>query len=187
MNESALLDAELGKVIATMINESHRGCVLVGVSLVEWKMAEALTSFFRGRHNLDTELDIEKQITIMLDPLHEKSILGAAAARARMCRILGLISEETHRLLKDVLRFRNHHFAHFRGEARLTDQGVRKSLHALNDQLPLGKLKVLAALSGRGQIDEEQRLFMRIIIYLFSCLHGKTTQSPDITPNPTLP
>ena len=116
-------DELIERVHGVMKGESDRGCVLVGASLIEWQMAELLTAVFLGRHPGETEVeDIKKQIDRMLNPTHEKSILGAAAARARMCRVLNLITEPMHRLLKDFLVFRNEYFAHAHSDVRFTDQ-----------------------------------------------------------------
>jgi hypothetical protein len=164
---SPLTDAEFQCVLDAMISESHRGCVLVGVALLEWKMAEVLKSTLLLRHEEEERSRIEKEIETMLNPLNEKSILGAAAARGRMCRVLGLISHETHKLLKDVLAFRNKYFAHFRGKSKLTDEHVKSALEALNAQLPLGKVPTLKIYQRGLRLDKEHSVFMRIVIYLF--------------------
>jgi hypothetical protein len=41
---------ELERVYDTMKDESHRGCVLVGASLIEWQMGELLNDTFLANH-----------------------------------------------------------------------------------------------------------------------------------------
>lgn len=165
MGRSPLSDEELHLVLDTMVNESHRGCVLVGVALIEWKLEQVITVALTARHEARKVALVEKEIKIMLDPLHEKSVLGSAAARARMCRVLNLISDHTHKALKELFRFRNQHFAHFRGRAKLTNARIKKDLESLNDRVPYGKTPLVKF--DHGKLDHEHLMFVRIIIYLF--------------------
>jgi hypothetical protein len=126
---------EIKSVLATMIGESDRGKVLVAASLIEWQMERLLKVAFLSRHK-EPDAKLIEQIKFMLDPTHEKSILGAAAPRARMCRLLGLISEETHCSLKKFLVFRNHHFAHARRDVSLSNPPILKDLNALLAMMP---------------------------------------------------
>jgi hypothetical protein len=107
----------------------------------------------------------------MLDPTSAKSILGAAAARARMCRALNLISAETHKLLKKFLIFRNEHFGHSRAAAKLTDEKINKDLIRLRKLAPPGFEDFFSEHQGAKGI------YMTIVVILFALL-GPANQ-PD--------
>jgi hypothetical protein len=180
---SPLSDRELQRVINTMVGESHRGCVLAGVALLEWKMREVLKKTFLKLHGESPSDKVLKDIDFMLDPNSDKSILGSAAARARMCKVCGIISEETHKLFKDLFVFRNHYFAHIYRDATLKSPSAKRALAKLNDQIPLSKLKVLKVFGKR--IEEEHLQFMRIIIYSFIQLDEGVDQNHHTESQPT--
>ena len=128
---------EAGKLFSVMNEESERGCVLVGASHIEWRMGEVLRTKFLSQHGEEHCTDnLVTQINTILNPVAEKSILGSAAARARMCSVMGLISEETHSALKSLLVFRNEHFAHARTNAKFSDLSIAKALDKLVKKMP---------------------------------------------------
>lgn len=154
---------EIDHVFAVMKGESDRGCVLVGASLIEWQMGELLKAVFLDRHPYHSK-KLKGQIEIMLNPFGEKSILGAAAPRARMCRALNLISEDTHELLKAFLVFRNEHFAHARREAKLSDDKIRADLEKLRAAVPEGFDFIIRSK------EEARGIFTSIVVILYFLL-----------------
>jgi hypothetical protein len=156
---------ELDRVYDAMKGESHRGCVLVGASLIESQMGKLLESTFLSRHEAPND-EIREQVKVMLNPSSEKSILGTAAARARMCRSLNLISAETHKLLKKFLIFRNQHFGHSFEAAKLTDEKILRDLNKLCKLTPRGFTDFFAREGNRGP----KGRFLLLVVILYALL-----------------
>jgi hypothetical protein len=157
-----------------MKGESHRGCVSIGASLIESQMGKLLEATFLSRHE-EPDDEIREQIKVMLNPNSEKSILGGAAARARMCRSLNLISAETHKLLKKFLVFRNQHFGHSFDEAKLSDERILKDLNKLCKLAPHGFKEFFEQEGERGP----KGRFLVIVVILYALLDPR--HQPDHT------
>lgn len=163
-NQETPSDAVISTVHDVMLGESDRGCVLVGASLIEWQMAELLRAVFLEMHP-ETTAKLETHINTMLNPTSEKSILGAAAARARMCRSLNLISEQMYQLLKHFLVFRNDHFAHAHSNVRFTDPDIKKGLDKLMRLVPEG-FRILF----ESRVHNERDTYSMLVVILYYSL-----------------
>jgi hypothetical protein len=170
-NRESPSDQMIAMVTDVMRGESDRGCVLAGAALIEWQMAELLRAVFLERHP-ETTPEIEEQIRHMIEPTNEKSILGAAAARGRMCRALNLVSEDIHKLLKKFLKFRNQHFAHAHRLVRLTNPSIKRDLDKLWLLVPEDFQGIFQA-----QADDRDRLIRTVVVLYFCFDYGSQPSS----------
>ena len=166
--------AEGRKVMDVMRGESDRGCVLVGASLIEWQLGELLRREFTRRHE-KPDASLLNQIDVMLNPMAEKSILGAVAARARMCRVLKLIDEGLHTALKQFFAFRNKYFAHAREDVSFQDEGIKTSIDELIELMPMPLSRLIEVL-GR---EPNERDKVCHIIACFSVHIQEEMESPS--------
>ena len=162
-SDRQISEDEFDVVYEVMKGESSRGCVLVAAALLEWQMEQLLRQVFLTQHDDPTD-EITKQINVMLDPTNEKSILGAAAARGRMCRVLNLISEPIHKLLKEFLVFRNANFAHARSEVTFDDAKIKRGIDRMVKMVPPDMDKFFQTR------EDTRREFVKIVVVLYFCL-----------------
>jgi hypothetical protein len=161
-----------------MLGESDRGSVLVAASQIEWQMGEIIKATLLNRHEEQTE-SLCRQIDLMLDPTAEKSILGSAAARARMCFALNLITEETHKAIKQFLSFRNQHFAHARQDVSFEQPAIKKSLQDLISVISQSQPVINEAIEGSN---DGRHLFRAIVACLYSSIHNTDAARGDFDP-----
>lgn len=165
--------------ISAIGDESDRGCVLAGTSLIEWQLERVLrTEFLRTHEKSGNSDDVHAQIDILLDPSSDKAILGSAASRSRMCRVLNLIDPGIHKSLKLLFSFRNTHFAHSLKPVQLTDTAVLNALAKLTASTD-GFDKVVRS----SKFSKEKNDFVGVVLLLYFLLQQVIDHGPAYRAN----
>ena len=81
-----------------------------------------------------------------------------------MCRLLGLISEDMHKLLKQFFTFRNHHFAHAHAEIKLSDNKIASALDRLLSAVPSDFRRVITTEDARNK-------YIMVVVILYYILN----------------
>lgn len=92
--------SEIVKFRQLLTNESDRGCVLVGTSLIDLDLKNMISAHFIGVHLKDQKEFLEGQ-----------GPLATFSSRIKLSYFLGLISEDTYRDCNIIRKIRNE-FAH---------------------------------------------------------------------------
>ncbi len=151
------------QVMDAMNGETDRGCALLGSALLEEKLADALKHKFHKEAYANPETS--KEINRALDPANEKSLIGGAMARARMCLLLGIIDMEALEAFKRLFRLRNGYFAHSLRPALFSDPSIQQQL----DQLfgGINEFNELFDVALGHQDNSPRRKFIAVVSYLY--------------------
>jgi hypothetical protein len=106
--------------LKTMIGESDRGCVLVGLSEIDIGLGKLLECYLSKR-------GAETDAMWLLDQLPGNRPLANLAIRTRMARCLGLINDEIRGVIDALRKLRNTH-AHGILSVELTEKVTKKVL-----------------------------------------------------------
>lgn len=132
-DESTPVDQEALALINTLMEESDRGCVLVGAAHLDGEVQMLLREKFEGA---------EEVVRKAVDPLLKGGFapLGSFSARTKLALALGLINSEVHDALDKLRELRNT-FAHTTGPVRLS----MKQVGSILCKLPAHFQKVVKA------------------------------------------
>jgi DNA-binding MltR family transcriptional regulator len=122
-DESTPVDKEALAFALTLMEESDRGCVLVGAAHLDEEVQTLL------RETFENAVEIVRKA---VDPLLKGGFapLGSFAARTKLALALGLISSEVHDALEKLRALRNT-LAHTTGPFRLSEEQVGSILPKL--------------------------------------------------------
>lgn len=120
IDESIPVDQEALALVETLMEESDRGCVLVGVAYLDEEVQLLLRESFESAKEV-----VRKAV----DPLLKGGFapLGSFSARIKLALALGLIDLEVHDVLDRLRELRNA-FAHTNGPVRLSKEQVSSIL-----------------------------------------------------------
>jgi DNA-binding MltR family transcriptional regulator len=113
----------LMSIMVATLHESDRGLVMVLSQLIQDYLEKLLRSFFRYVYHAP-----EDSIDFLLSHDVYDPPLGNSSPRLAMCRVLGLIDDSLQDAIRALQKIRNYYFAHYTGEASLTDTHVRRML-----------------------------------------------------------
>jgi DNA-binding MltR family transcriptional regulator len=133
--------ADYGIVIGAMLNESHRGSVLLGTSLLEKYLKELLHRFMVPAETRQDDDDI----------FGKNGFLGTFSSRIKLSYRLGLISEDEYRDLEVIRRIRNT-FAHELLNASFDNQSISSKCDNLTTARRIGE----ATGFGQGAVSKFQ-------------------------------
>jgi DNA-binding MltR family transcriptional regulator len=109
-------------IARSLVTESDRGCIVIGVALLDETLVQNLHRAFRQ------DPVIQKKV---VDPLFEASgPLNSLAHRINFAYALGMISPEVHHDLHALRRLRNE-VAHLYGPTSFQDPQIRSRINSL--------------------------------------------------------
>lgn len=154
------------KITRSLIHESDRGCILIGVALLDEALVENLRLAFRK------DPAVQKKF---IDPLFESNgPLNSFSNRISLAYALGLISADVRDDLNTLRRLRNE-VAHLYGPTSFQEHGIRSRVSSLR-MVPVltGPAPMIKNKSGfvHQQSEEDRRSVLIERIAFFGALSG---------------